>query len=106
VYDGECGFCRARANGLRHRRGGGLNLIAYQELGDRLPEIPREQFARTVHLLTPEGEVLTGARAILSASGSAGARLLLAATRHVPGFGSLAEALYRLVARSRRHLPR
>ncbi|HEX5132722.1 MAG TPA: alpha/beta fold hydrolase [Candidatus Krumholzibacteria bacterium] len=106
VFDGECAFCRSRAQRLSHRAGGGLALIPYQEIGARLDEIPREQFARTVHLVTPEGRVLTGAEAILQASAFASrlGRLLLAGYRHVPGFRLVAEAGYRLIARNRAHL--
>jgi predicted DCC family thiol-disulfide oxidoreductase YuxK len=107
VYDGECAFCRTHVEHLRRRVGDRVVVVPFQEIGDRFPEIPRDAFARQVHLITADGRIATGAEAILRASArrSAAARLVLTGYHRVPGLRPLAEAVYRLVARNRHRLP-
>ncbi len=106
VYDGDCAFCRAQADRVRRRVGGRVELVPYQAVGDRFPSIPRDDLARAVHLVTPEGQVFTGAKAILAAAANRSrlARAALHGYRYVPGFAAVAESVYRLVGRNRRHL--
>ncbi len=107
VYDGECAFCRAQVDRLQRRGTERIQFVPFQSIGDRFPGIPRDHFARKVHLIGPDGSVATGARAILAASASYSrvARAALAACR-IPGAAILPEAVYRWVARNRHRLPR
>ncbi len=102
VFDGECGFCRAWMEYWKRLTGERVEYIASQELGERFPRIPREEFAAAVQLVLPGGEVRSGAHAAFSlfalVPGRGG---LLWMYRHVPLAGRLAEAVYRLVARHR-----
>ena len=70
-----------------------------QEAGSRFPEIPPEDFRRSVQLVLPDGKVFSGAEAVFASLSFAprGGRLL-SAYRKVPGFAALTEAVYRGIA--------
>ncbi len=64
IYDGDCGFCRGWIRRWQLATGDRVEYAPFQEAAERFPHIPREQFARAVHLIEPNGDVLTGARAV------------------------------------------
>ena len=64
IFDGDCSFCRLWIERWKAVTGKRVDYAPYQEVGAQFPAIPREQFARSVQLVTPEGEVLTGAHAV------------------------------------------
>ncbi|MGO9063290.1 MAG: thiol-disulfide oxidoreductase DCC family protein [Myxococcaceae bacterium] len=82
LWDGDCGFCRRGVLQLERRDAeGAFRALPYQEA----PSPPmtaelREACARAVHVVTPEGRVLRGGRAVLYVLGRLGhprlARLL------------------------------
>ncbi len=107
VFDGDCGFCRIWIE--RWRRGSaGIDYVPYQEAADWFPDIPREAFARAVHLIEPGGKVSHGACAVLRALalGQPRRRLPYWLYRHVPGVAASTEAAYRLVAARRQFFSR
>ncbi|HEU4366122.1 MAG TPA: alpha/beta fold hydrolase [Candidatus Krumholzibacteria bacterium] len=108
VYDGDCAFCRAQVDMLRRRGAERVVFLPRQSVGDRFPDIPREDFARAVHLIGPDGSVATGARAVLTAASGRSrlARAALLGYRYVPGVAVVAEFAYRLVARNRHRIGR
>src|SRR2546423_1726508 len=57
IWDGECHFCRRWIERWRAITAGEVEYATFQEIGDRFPEIPREQFQRSVVLIEPSGEV-------------------------------------------------
>jgi len=102
LYDGECAFCRAWLARWRHVIGERIEYAPYQEAAERFHAIPREEFARAVHLVEPGGRHSRAAEAVF--------RALACAPRHgwglwlyrfVPGFAPLAEACYAWIARHR-----
>jgi len=101
VWDGDCGFCRRSVEHLRARAGERIAFEPYQAAHPRFPDIPREAFAASVHLVEPDGRVSRGAEAVYRALGISGSRSLLRAYRFVPGFASLSEWGYRRVAAHR-----
>jgi predicted DCC family thiol-disulfide oxidoreductase YuxK len=99
LYDADCGICTAAAAWLMRRsRPGELRAIPLQ--GETLPGVP--DLTQTLHLVTRDGTVVTGSRAVLKAA------------RTVPRWGAIArladnraghailEPVYRWVARNRR----
>src|SRR6478672_810226 len=64
VYDGDCAFCRIWIEFWRRLTGGQIAFAPYQEVADRFPQIPRENFQRAVQLILPDGEVLSAAHAV------------------------------------------
>ena len=64
IWDGDCHFCGLWIE--RWKVGTG-DCVAYeksQDVADRFPEIPREQFQKSVVLIEPDGRVYTAAEAV------------------------------------------
>jgi lipase maturation factor 1 len=102
VFDGDCSFCRAWVDRWQQITGNRADYTAWQELGDRFPEISREAFAAAVQLILPEGQVFSGAHAVfrlLALVAEKNAPLWL--YERVPGFQPVSETAYRLIARHR-----
>jgi predicted DCC family thiol-disulfide oxidoreductase YuxK len=103
IYDGDCSFCRAWIERWKQATG---KEVAYVPLQDRnvpvqLPEIPRANLERAVHLVDTTGNVYAGAEAVFRTLAIGGAKIPLWTYRHVPGVASITEAGYGLVARHR-----
>jgi len=101
IYDGDCRYCARQVRYWQRLTGAALDYEPYQVVAGRYPEISRQDFERSIQLLTPEGERYQGAAAVfrvLAASGRTGG---LRACRYLPGFSPLAEWAYRFVSRHR-----
>ena len=74
LWDGDCGFCRRGVLQLERRdRQKAFRAVPYQQA----PSPPmtaelREACARAVHVVTPDGRVLRGGRAVLYVLGRLG----------------------------------
>ena len=102
LFDGDCGFCRRWILRWKSLTGDRLDYAPSQEAGSRFPEIPPEDFRRSVQLVLPDGRVFAGAEAVfVSLSFAPGGGRLLAAYRRIPGFAALTEAVYRAIASHR-----
>lgn len=102
IYDGKCGFCRIWVDYWREITGGDLEYAASQDVAESYPRIPREEFAKSVQLVLPSGEVMSGARAVFeSLAVNPAYRWPLAAYHRIPGLAPLTEASYRLIAANR-----
>src|ERR1700676_35471 len=102
VFDGECLFCRVWIAYWRQQTGERVLYTPYQEIGDRFPDLPREDFATAVTLFLPSGEVRRGAHAVFSLLALVpGKRWMLWSYLHLPGVAFIAELVYRVVARHR-----
>ena len=103
IYEGDCGFCRGWIRRWQLATGDRVEYAPFQEAAERFPHIPREQFARAVHLIEPNGDVLTGARAVFrSLAFGARKRWPLWLYEHMPGVAPVTETAYRFVADHRR----
>jgi len=102
VYDEECGFCLAWIEYWKKLTGENISYAPFQEIASEFPEIPREHFQKSIHLITQKGKIYKGAHAVFRAlhEGKAGSWLLLMYLK-IPGFGFLAEAFYSLISRNR-----
>jgi len=102
VFDGDCPFCRAWVDRWQRITGDRADYVAYQELGDRFPDIPREAFASAVQLFLPDGSVFSSAHAVFRLLALVpGESVPLWLHERVPGFRPVAETVYKLVARHR-----
>jgi predicted DCC family thiol-disulfide oxidoreductase YuxK len=102
LYDGECTFCRAWIARWRSVIGERIDYAPYQEAAGRLPDIPREAFARAVHLVEPGGRHSRAAEAVFRSLACAPGRGLgLLLYRFLPGFAPVSEACYAWVASHR-----
>lgn len=104
IYDGDCGFCRKWIARWRDITGDSVDYQPSQQAAHLHPDIPPEEFERSVQLVLPDGSRKSGADAILhiTAPHHPLARLCLAAHRHFAPFRATAEAAYALVASHRR----
>ncbi len=64
IFDGKCGFCRIWIDYWRQLTGDRVEYLASQEVGNRFPQIPTEDYAESVQLVHPDGTVISGARAV------------------------------------------
>lgn len=67
AFDGGCGFCRLAVSRWREDFRGHVELEPAQSVAGRFPEIPPENFEKSIHLILPDGRVETGAGAIFEA---------------------------------------
>jgi lipase maturation factor 1 len=102
IFDGKCGFCRIWIRYWKQLTGTSLEYAASQDVGERYPQIPPESYSQSVQLVMPEGEVLSGARAVFTTLQYApGWAWLLWVYRHIPGFAAVTEAAYKGIAANR-----
>src|SRR5213082_543964 len=99
IWDGECHFCRRWIERWRDITAGKVEYAPYQEIADRFPEIPLEQFQRSVVFIDSTGQVFVAAAAVYQSLRSrAWRRWLWWSYQHIPGFAPISELGYRLIA--------
>jgi len=102
VWDGECGFCRRWIERWRAITGDRVEYATFQDAASRFPQVRREDFARAVHLIEPDGAVNSGARAVFrSLSYAPGHGWLFGLYRWFPLFAPISEWCYRRVSSQR-----
>ena len=107
VYDGECRFCCRWIARWHNATGDAIAYLPFQDesVPARFPEIPREDFTRSVRLILPDGSVYGGAEAVFRSLAEAGKeRWLLRLYTKIRGFAELSELLYEEVATHREFL--
>lgn len=107
VYDGNCNFCRLWIERWRTLSGDRVQYAPFQEVATQFAEIPREDFARAVQLILPDGKVSSAAEAVFRALAFVpGWGWVLWIYQHLPGAAFVTELVYRFVARNRNPLYR
>jgi len=102
VWDGECHFCKLWIERWREITAGKVDYATYQEVADRFPEIPRDEFRRAMAFIEPDGEAFLAAEAVYRSLGYRSSRKWLAwSYDHVPGFAAISETAYKFIARHR-----
>jgi len=102
VFDGDCGFCRDWVDYWKGLTSDRVNYAPFQEVGERFPEVSREEFASAVKLILPGGEVRSGAHAVFTALASVPDwRWMLWSYDRLPGVAPSCEAAYRTIANHR-----
>ena len=95
-------FCRLWIDFWKQLTGDHVAYAPYQEAAAQFPQIPVENFKRAVHLVLPDGEVLTAAHAVFrSLALRPNYAWMLWAYHHIPAFAAISEWIYRLVAAHR-----
>ncbi len=100
VFDGDCTFCRKWIARWQEITGERVDYAPYQEVTDRFPEIPVTAFQSRVHLIDPDGACCAGAEAVFRTL-STRLRWPPWLYQNLPGFASVSEAGYGLIARHR-----
>ena len=102
VYDGECRFCSMWVDYSRKVTGDKVHYESFQKVAGEFPNIPLNEFKRSVKLITTKGEIYSGAHATFSTLAyNPQCKLLLWLYEHVPGFNFFSEIGYRFVASNR-----
>ena len=102
IWDGECHFCRRWIERWREITAGEVEYAPYQEIADRFPEIPREQFQRSVVYIDKSGQVFVAAEAVYrSLRFRPSKKWLWWSYQHIPGFAAVSELGYNFIARHR-----
>src|SRR6266436_1192019 len=103
IWDGECHFCRRWIERWREITRDAVDYATSQESAERFPEIPREQFERSVIYIETDGSVFFGAEAVFRSLRCRSSKKWMAwSYDHVPGFAAVSESLYRIIAFNRR----
>src|SRR2546430_3064866 len=103
IWDGECHFCRRWTERWREITRDAVDYATSEESAERFPEIPREQFERSLIYIETDGSVFLGAEAVFRSLRCRSSRKWLAwSYDHVPGFAAVSESLYRIIAFNRR----
>src|ERR1044072_3346214 len=103
IWDGDCDFCRLWIERWREMTAGKVDYVTYQETADRFPEIPRDEFNRSLVLIQPDGTTVFAAEAVYRSLAYLPSRKWLAwSYEHVPGFSQVSEAGYGFIARHRK----
>jgi lipase maturation factor 1 len=69
IYDGNCGFCKIWLDYWRRLTGDRIEYAASQDVGERYPQIPKEDFSLGVQLVRPDGSVASNAAAVFETLG-------------------------------------
>lgn len=69
IYDGKCGFCGLWLKYWRALNGSRIAYAPSQEVGAKYPQIPKEEFSKSVQLVREDGSVASGARAVFETLG-------------------------------------
>jgi predicted DCC family thiol-disulfide oxidoreductase YuxK len=102
IWDGECHFCRHWIERWRVITAGAVDYATYQEAVARFPEVPPEQFQRSVVFIDSSGEVFLAAEAVYRSLQYRSSRKWLSwSYDHVPGFAAISEFAYGIIARNR-----
>jgi predicted DCC family thiol-disulfide oxidoreductase YuxK len=102
VYDGDCHFCKRWIARWRRLTGDCVSYREFQEVAERFPEIPRDEFARAVQFVELDGRVSSGADAVFRLGDfMEGKFALLRCLRRLPGFLPVARCAYRIIASHR-----
>jgi len=103
IWDGDCDFCRLWIERWRQMTAGKVDYTTYQKAADHFPEVPTDQFNRSLVLVQPDGIVLFAAEAVYRSLANRRSREWLSwSYDHVPGFAAVSETGYGLIARHRK----
>ncbi len=64
IYDGDCFFCQTWIERWKFYTEGNVEYQSYQQVSQDYPEIPQENFKKSVQLIEPDGNVSDGAKAV------------------------------------------
>src|SRR5438874_4915998 len=102
IWDGDCHFCRRWIERWREITRSEVDYEISQKVGDRFPEIPREQFERSVIYVETDGAVFSGAEAVFRSLRCRSSKTWLAwSYYHVRGFASVSESFYEIISSHR-----
>lgn len=100
VFDGDCGFCRYTVEYARAVTLDRVEYRPYQEVATAYPDVTVEDFATSIQLFVDD-QRYSGAEAAFRTLALGGLGFWHALYRHLPGFATCSERLYRFVSTHR-----
>ena len=104
VFDGDCNFCKMWIRRWQQLTGDAVDYLPSQnpQIVKQFPEIPREQFEKSVQLVETDGAVYSGAEAVFRAlAKNPKWQWPLRWHKNSRAFATLAELTYCFVAKHR-----
>ncbi len=102
IWDGECHFCGLWIERWKVLTAGQVDYVTYQQAAGRFPEIPPDQFQRSVVFIEPDGKVFAAAEAVYRSLAYRRSRKWLTwSYDHIPGFAAISELAYSFIAHHR-----
>jgi predicted DCC family thiol-disulfide oxidoreductase YuxK len=107
LYDGHCRVCQRAVRGLRRLdRADRVDAVPYQDPAtrQRFAWIPTADLERAMHLVSPAGGIWAGAQAVERLLALLPGGLLWHALFRIPLVRTVADRVYRWIARNRHRL--
>jgi predicted DCC family thiol-disulfide oxidoreductase YuxK len=101
VYDGDCAFCRLWIDHWRTLTGERVQYVTSQEIAQKFPDVPRENYARAVQLIDEDGSRASGAAAVFRLYAKRQGFGWMKRLYEAPAVAPVSEWVYRYVARHR-----
>ncbi len=101
LYDGDCGICRTWVVYWQMLTDDRVVYRPYQQAGDDIPAIPRENLAKAIYFIEPNGEFFSGAAATFRVLRAGGRGFWSFLYRYLPGFAPISETAYDFFAQRR-----
>ena len=99
IFDGDCSFCGRWITRWQHLTAERIDYEPSHTAAARIPQIPREDFGKSVFLIEPEGTITRGAAAVFRSLAHANRyRPLLWLYERVGFFALISETLYSFIA--------
>ena len=103
IYDGNCGFCKKWVQRWKVLTEDKVDYAPYQEVAERFPQIPADEFSRSVKFIDQDENIYSAAEAVfhLMQYKEEGNKWGLWFYKYFPGFSSISEFSYRVIAEHR-----
>jgi lipase maturation factor 1 len=101
IYDGDCGFCKLWISRWKQLTADKVDYAPYQEVASQFPQIPAEDFRKSVQFVDQDGSVTKGAKAVFQSLRYANKKWMLWCYENIPGVAPISEWFYQLVAKHR-----
>ena len=100
IYDGNCGFCKKWVERWQMLTADRVDYAPYQEVAERFPQISKEEFACSVKFIDQDKNIHSAAEAVfhLMQYKEEGGKWGLWFYKYIPGFSSISEFWYRIIA--------
>ncbi|MCI0444789.1 lipase maturation factor family protein [bacterium] len=101
IYDGDCGFCKLWVARWKQLTADKVDYAPYQEVASQFPQIPEDDFRKSVQFIDADGKISKGAEAVFRSLRYANKKWMLWCYENIPGCAAISEWFYQIVARHR-----
>jgi lipase maturation factor 1 len=101
IYDGDCGFCKLWIARWKQLAANKVDYAPYQEVASQFPQIPEDDFRKSVQFVDADATISKGAKAVFRSLTYANKKWMLWCYENMPGFAAISEWFYRIVAKHR-----